>query len=144
MSHDTCIQVNTDLASTWWVNCNTVVIKTLTGSRTVFILHHITPSCEQNNNHRINYTSFKIHPKTLTILSSHQLGSREQTSSVHDKTSKDLSVWEHICEQASNNLHHINRAKLFAENSAMARLRDIVRGWGQLTREIYSNETGVF
>ena len=27
-------------------------------------------------------------------------------------------------------LHHINRAKLFTENSAMARIRDILRGWG--------------
>ena len=27
-------------------------------------------------------------------------------------------------------LHHINRAKPFMENSAMARLRDILRGWG--------------
>ena len=27
-------------------------------------------------------------------------------------------------------LHHINRAKLFTENSAMPRLRDILRGWG--------------
>ena len=35
-----------------------------------------------------------------------------------------------ICEQASNTLHHINRVKLFTENSAMARLRDILKGWG--------------
>ena len=27
-------------------------------------------------------------------------------------------------------LHHIDRAKLFTENSVMARLRDILRGWG--------------
>ena len=40
------------------------------------------------------------------------------------------SVKEQICEQASYTLHHINRAKLFTENSAMARLRDILRGWG--------------
>ena len=40
------------------------------------------------------------------------------------------SVKEQICEQASYTLHHINRAKLFTENSAMARLRDIPRGWG--------------
>ena len=33
-----------------------------------------------------------------------------------------------ICEQASNTLHHINRVELFTENSAMARLRDILRG----------------
>ena len=37
---------------------------------------------------------------------------------------------QQICEQASNILHHINCAELFAENSAMARLRDILRGWG--------------
>ena len=30
-----------------------------------------------------------------------------------------LSVKEQICEQASYTLHHINRAKLFTENSAM-------------------------
>ena len=40
------------------------------------------------------------------------------------------SVKEQICEQASYTLHHIIRAKLFTENSAMARLRDILRGWG--------------
>ena len=42
----------------------------------------------------------------------------------------DTPVKEQICEQASYNLHHINRAKLFTENSAMARLQDILRGWG--------------
>ena len=41
-----------------------------------------------------------------------------------------LSVKEQICEQASYTLHHIDRAKLFTENSAMARLGDILRGWG--------------
>ena len=40
------------------------------------------------------------------------------------------SVKEQICEQASYTLHHINRAKLFTENSAMARIRDTLRGWG--------------
>ena len=40
------------------------------------------------------------------------------------------SVKEQICEQASYTLHHLNRAKLFTENSAMARLRDILKGWG--------------
>ena len=40
------------------------------------------------------------------------------------------SVEERICEQASYTLHHINSAKLFSENSAMARLRDILRDWG--------------
>ena len=37
--------------------------------------------------------------------------------------------WQ-ICEQASNTLHRINRVKLFTENSAMARLRDTLKGWG--------------
>ena len=31
-----------------------------------------------------------------------------------------MSVLEKICEQASYTLHHINRAKLFTENSAVA------------------------
>ena len=31
-------------------------------------------------------------------------------------------VLEHICEQASYNLYYIDRAKLFTENLAMARL----------------------
>ena len=35
-----------------------------------------------------------------------------------------------ICEQALNTLHHINKAKPLAENSAMARLRDILSGLG--------------
>ena len=38
------------------------------------------------------------------------------------------SVQEQIREQTSYTLHHIDRAKLFTENSAMARLRDILRG----------------
>ena len=37
------------------------------------------------------------------------------------------------CEQASNTLHHINRANFFKENSAMARLRDILK---VMSREI--------
>ena len=41
-----------------------------------------------------------------------------------------MTVKEQICEQASYTLHLINRAKLFTENSAMARLWDILRGWG--------------
>ena len=36
----------------------------------------------------------------------------------------------HICEQASKTLHHINRATLFAVNSAMTRLQNILRGLG--------------
>ena len=36
---------------------------------------------------------------------------------------------------------HINRAKRFTENSAMARLQDILRGWGQLTPKTYLSET---
>ena len=36
---------------------------------------------------------------------------------------------------------YINRVKLFTENSAMARLRDILAGQGKLTPEKYSNET---
>ena len=35
-----------------------------------------------------------------------------------------------IFEQASNTLHYLSRAKLFTENSALARLRDILGGWG--------------
>ena len=31
---------------------------------------------------------------------------------------------------SADTLHHISRAKLFTENSAMARLRDILRSWG--------------
>ena len=31
-----------------------------------------------------------------------------------------------ICEQASYTLHHIDKAELFAENSAMARFLDIL------------------
>ena len=31
------------------------------------------------------------------------------------------------CEKASYTLHHINRAKFSTENSAMARLRDILK-----------------
>ena len=46
-----------------------------------------------------------------------------------------------ICEQATNTLHHIKRAKLHTKNSAMARFQDILRGWDQLTPEIYSSET---
>ena len=42
--------------------------------------------------------------------------------------SYEFPVKEQIFEQASNTLHHINRAKLFTENSAIARLRDILRG----------------
>ena len=41
-----------------------------------------------------------------------------------------MPVKEQICEQASYTLHHINRVKLFTENSAMARLWDILSGWG--------------
>ena len=33
-------------------------------------------------------------------------------------------------KKASYTLHHIKRAKLFTENFAMARLQDILRGWG--------------
>ena len=40
------------------------------------------------------------------------------------------SVQEQICEQASYTLHHINRVKLYTENSDMAGLRDILRGGG--------------
>ena len=40
------------------------------------------------------------------------------------------SVKEQICEQASSTVHHINRAKPFTENSAVAKLQDIVRGLG--------------
>ena len=53
------------------------------------------------------------------------------------QTTEDFScyVWgfpvkEQIFEQASNTLHHINRAKLFTKNSAVARLQDILGGWG--------------
>ena len=53
-----------------------------------------------------------------------------------------LPVYLHICEQALNTLHHINREKLFTENSAMARLWDILSRVGdQLTPEIYSSKT---
>ena len=38
-----------------------------------------------------------------------------------------------MCEQASNTLNHINRAELFKKKTAMARLWDILKGWGQLT-----------
>ena len=48
----------------------------------------------------------------------------------HSVLAIEPSVKEQICEQASYTLHHINRAKLFTENSAMARIRDILRGWG--------------
>ena len=41
-------------------------------------------------------------------------------------------------QQASNTLHHINRAKLSTENSAMARLRDILRSWGpDVPKDLY-------
>ena len=33
-------------------------------------------------------------------------------------------------EQASNIIHHINRAKLLTENSVIARPWDILSGWG--------------
>ena len=35
-----------------------------------------------------------------------------------------------MCEHDSNTLYHINRVKLFAESSAMVRLRDILKSWG--------------
>ena len=50
----------------------------------------------------------------------------------------------HICEQPSNALHHINRMKLFTENSAMSRLQDILRGWGRLSPETYLSESHDF
>ena len=52
-----------------------------------------------------------------------------------------MSVLEKICEQASYTLHHINRAKLFTENSTTARLRDILRGWG-LAALYFTNSSG--
>ena len=41
-----------------------------------------------------------------------------------------LSVFLFNNRSASYTLHHLNRVKLFMENSAMARLRDILEGWG--------------
>ena len=43
-----------------------------------------------------------------------------------------------ISKQVSNTLHHMNRAraKTFTENSAMARLRDILRGLGPAAPEM--------
>ena len=43
-------------------------------------------------------------------------------------TSFILPVEEHICDQSLYTLYRINWAKLFTENSAMARLLDILRG----------------
>ena len=40
-----------------------------------------------------------------------------------------------------NTLNNRNKVKLFTENSAMARLRDILRGWEPADPEIHSNET---
>ena len=37
-----------------------------------------------------------------------------------------MPVKYQICEQASNTLHHINRAKIFTENSVMKE----IKGWG--------------
>ena len=49
-----------------------------------------------------------------------------------------LFVYEQICERASNTHHHINRAKRFTENSAMARLWDILMGRGPIvTKDLY-------
>ena len=47
-----------------------------------------------------------------------------------------------ICEQASHTgLHHINGVKPFTENSAMAKLWDILGVEAPLTPEMYSSET---
>ena len=52
-----------------------------------------------------------------------------------------MCVKYQICEQASNTLHHINRAKIFTENFAMTRLRDIlIEGWGPTDPHIYSSK----
>ena len=39
------------------------------------------------------------------------------------------------------NFPHISRAKLFTENSAMARLQDILRDWGPADPKTYLSET---
>ena len=44
------------------------------------------------------------------------------------------SVYEQNSQQASNTFNHINRVKLFTENSALARLQDILRVWSNLTQ----------
>ena len=66
-------------------------------------------------------------------LSQHSNFSAQDLSNVRPVSS--LIVWKafvhkYICEQASYTLHHISRAKLFTGNSAMPRLRHILRGWG--------------
>ena len=45
-----------------------------------------------------------------------------------------------ISKQVSNTLHHMNSAKTFTENSAMARLRDILRGLGPAAPEMCLSE----
>ena len=40
-----------------------------------------------------------------------------------------ISLYAQVCEQTSNSLYHINRAKPSMENSAIARLQDILRVW---------------
>ena len=63
----------------------------------------------------VNFKYYVVADRPITVTSP------PQNSMAYSIT----SVKEQICEQASYTLYHINRAKLFTENSAVARLRDL-------------------